>query len=74
MRVLPGANGEDRGSIDAVDSSGFTVAFASGLQQAPDTTNPAFRSSARNHPQSDRMFIDGLNADSAGEIHQRCRI
>jgi hypothetical protein len=57
----PGPNGEVQGSIDAVDSSDFTVAFASGLQQAPHTTNPAFRIVGPGTIRSQiASFIDGL--------------
>ena len=53
--------GEVQGTIDAVDSAGFTVAFATGLNQDPNLTNPSFRIVGPGTIQSElTSFIDGL--------------
>src|SRR5206468_8839753 len=54
-------SGEVQGTIDSVDSFGFTVAFASGLDQAPNAESPSFRIVGPGTIQSQiTSFIDGL--------------
>ena len=55
------AGREVQGTIAAVDSSGFIVTFAAGLDQAPDAANPAFRIVGPGTIKSQlTSFLDGL--------------
>jgi hypothetical protein len=52
---------EVQGTIAAVDARGFTVAFAAGLDQAPDATSPSFRIVGPGTIQSQvTSLLDGL--------------